>query len=93
MSTTPKPAIPTPPTKAGYSKKFKAEHEADILLHQAAKRYFDEQGFDKKLPSVKSLQVEYAALLAKKKSAYADYRKARDDMQELLTAKANISQH
>ena len=76
--------------KAGYSKKFKAEHEADILLHQAAKRYFDEQGLEEKLPSVKSLQAEYAALLAKKKSAYADYRKARDDMQELLTAKANI---
>ena len=76
--------------KAGYSKKFKAEHEADILLHQAAKRYFDEQSLDKKLPSVKSLQAEYAALLTKKKSAYADYRKARDEMQELVTAKANI---
>ena len=52
--------------KAGYSKKFKAEHEADIRLHQTAKKYFDEQGLDKKLPSVKSLQAEYAALLAKK---------------------------
>ena len=76
--------------KAGYSKKFKAEHAADILLHQAAKKYFDEQDLDKKLPSVKNLQAEYAALLAKKKSTYADYRRARDDMQELLTAKANI---
>ena len=26
--------------KAGYSKKFLAEHEADILLHKAAKRAF-----------------------------------------------------
>ena len=25
--------------KAGYSKKFRAEHEADILIHQAAKKY------------------------------------------------------
>ena len=75
--------------KAGYSKKFKAEHEADILLHQAAKKYFDEQGL-KKLPSVKSLQTEYAELLAKKKAAYADYREARNEMQELVTAKANV---
>ena len=75
--------------KAGYSKKFLAAHEGDIILHKAAKKYFDEQGL-KKLPSVKSLQAEYVELLAKKKAAYADYRKAREDMQELVTAKANI---
>ena len=28
--------------------------------------------------------------LAEKKAAYADYRKAREEMKELLTAKANI---
>ena len=75
--------------KAGYSKKFKAEHEAEILLHQAAKSFFDESGL-KKLPTIKSLQTEYAALLAEKKAAYADYRKARDDMKELLTVQANV---
>ena len=31
-----------------------------------------------------------AALLAEKKSAYAEYRKARDEMKELLTVKANV---
>jgi len=75
--------------KAGYSKAFRAEHESEILLHQAAKKYFDSLGL-KKLPTVKSLQAEYAALLAEKKSAYADYRKARDEMRELLTVKANV---
>ena len=75
--------------KAGYSKAFKAEHESEILLHQAAKKYFDSLGM-KKLPTVKSLQAEYAALLAEKKSVYADYRKARDEMRELLTVKANV---
>ena len=29
---------------AGYSKNFLAEHEADILLHKAAKKAFDELG-------------------------------------------------
>ena len=75
--------------KAGYSKKFKAEHESEILLHQAAKKAFDGLGL-RKLPTVKSLQAEYAALLAEKKSAYADYRRARDEMKELLTVKANV---
>ena len=76
--------------KAGYSKKFLAEHEGDILLHKAAKKSFDELGV-KKLPTVKSLQAEYAALLAEKKAAYADYRKARDEMKELLTVKTNVN--
>ena len=40
--------------KAGYSKKFLAEHEGDILLHKAAKKAFDEMGI-KKLPTVKSI--------------------------------------
>ena len=75
--------------KAGYSKKFKAEHEADILLHQAAKKHFDALGL-KKLPTVKALNAEYAALLAEKKAAYGDYRQAREDWKEMLTAKANI---
>ena len=75
--------------KAGYSKKFKAEHESEILLHQAAKKAFDGLGL-KKLPTVKSLQAGYAALLAEKKSAYSDYRRARDEMKELLTVKANV---
>ena len=75
--------------KAGYSKKFLAEHEADILLHKAAKNAFDDMGV-KKLPNVKSLQTEYAKVLEEKKKAYAEYRRSREEMRELLTAKANV---
>ena len=75
--------------KAGYSKKFLAEHEPEIILHKAAKQFFDEQGL-KKLPTVKSLQTEYAQLLSEKKAIYADYQKAREDMRSLQTAKANV---
>jgi hypothetical protein len=75
--------------KTGYSKKFLVEHESDILLHKAAKKAFDELGV-KKLPTIKSLQTEYATLLVEKKAAYADYRQARDKMKELLTVKANV---
>ena len=75
--------------KAGYSKKFLAEHESEILLHKAAKKAFDDMGV-KKLPTVKELQSEYARLLAEKKSAYGEYRQSREEMRELLTAKANV---
>ncbi len=75
--------------KAGYSKKYLAEHEGDILLRKAAKKAFDDLGV-KKLPTVKSLQAEYASLLTEKKAAYAEYRDARDEMKELLVVKANI---
>ena len=75
--------------KAGYSKKFREEHEEEILLHQAAKNAFDEMGV-KKLPKVKDLQAEYAKLLEEKKKTYAEYRRSREEMRELLTAKANV---
>ena len=75
--------------KAGYSKKFREEHEEEILLHQAAKNAFDEMGV-KKLPKVKELQTGYAKLLEEKKKTYAEYRRSREEMRELLTAKANV---
>ena len=75
--------------KAGYSKKFLSEHESEIILHKAAKQFFDEQNL-KKLPTVKSLQAEYAQLLSEKKAMYADYQKAREEMRSLQTAKANV---
>ena len=75
--------------KAGYSKKFLSEHESDILLHKAAKKYFDDAAFQKP-PSVKTIDAEYAELLAKKKAAYAEYMQVRDEMKELLVIKANV---
>lgn len=38
----------------------------------------------------KDLSIEYAELLKKKKEAYPDYRKARDEMQELMKAQKNV---
>ncbi len=75
--------------KAGYSKKFAAEHESALLLHKAAKQFFDEAGL-KRLPTVKSLQAEYSNLLRAKKLAYGEYRQAREEMKEFLTVKANV---
>ena len=68
---------------------YLADHEGDILLHKAAKKAFDELGV-RKLPSVKSLQEEYAKLLSEKKAAYAEYLRSRDEMRELLLHKQNV---
>ena len=75
--------------KAGYSKKFLEEHESNIIVHQSAKKYFDTLGIEK-LPTVKSLQAEYAELLSRKKGIYPEYRKLQSEMKELLTVKANV---
>ena len=50
---------------------------------------FDEAGLQK-LPKVKELDAEFAELLTKKKAAYPDYRKARNEMQELVRAQKNV---
>ena len=75
--------------KSGYSKKFLEAHREEITLHKAAKAAFDEVGLQK-LPKVKELDAEFAELLTKKKAAYPDYRKARNEMQELVRAQKNV---
>ena len=63
------------------SKKFFEAHREELTLHKAAKDAFDELGV-KMIPKVKDLNSEYAELMASKKQAYAEYRKARDEAQE-----------
>ena len=75
--------------KSGYSKKFLEAHREEITLHKAAKAAFDEAGLQK-LPKVKELDAEFSELLTKKKAAYPDYRKARNEMQELMKAQKNV---
>lgn len=68
---------------------FRTDHEKELLLHEAAKRAFEQFG-EKKLPTVKVLQAEYADLLAKKKAAYEEYKRLRKERQEWQTVKANV---
>ena len=42
------------------------------------------------MPKVKDLQAEYTRLLEEKKKTYAEYRRSREEVRELLTAKANV---
>lgn len=74
--------------KSGYSKKFYAEHEADIIIHKAAKKAFDELHL-KKLPSIKQLNAEYAELLKTKKSSYEKYLSLKKEIREMMLHKQN----
>lgn len=67
---------------------FYNEHSSDIILCEAAKRYFDSLGLQK-LPSIKALKEEYAVLEAENKKLYPEQKRERAKMMELLTAKSN----
>ena len=75
--------------KSGYSKKYLAEHEGDIILHRTAKKAFDDSGL-KKIPTVRKLNEEFSKLLADKKEAYAEYNKVKEESRELMIHKANV---
>jgi len=81
---------------------FYENNRANITLHEAAKKYFDEQGYvrgsnkqnhtrgsGKILPSIQSLKTEYAKLEAQKKKLWSGYRAERDEMVTLKMAKQN----
>ena len=73
-----------------YSRKFLAEHEADIELYRAAQAEMGRLLDGAKLPKMDVLKEESRKLTAKKKRLYGEYQKARRDMQEIVTIKANI---
>ena len=73
-----------------YSKKFLAEHEADIELYRAACADFKAILGGAKLPKMDTLKEEGRKLSEQKKKLYAEYRKTKADMQEVTTIKANI---
>ena len=75
--------------KSGYSKAFFEAHREEITLHKAAKQAFSDLGVEK-LPTVKQLNEEFAELLSKKKEAYREYRKAKQEMTDFATAKYDI---
>lgn len=75
---------------AKYSKKFLAEHEADIELYRAAQTDLKHLLDGAKLPKMDALKEEDRRLAKQKRKLYAEYQRIRQDMQEVNTAKANI---
>lgn len=75
--------------QSGYSKKVYAKYEGELILHKAARAYFDKMKLQK-LPSIKSLQTQEQQLFTDKNGAYSRYKKAKKDIQEIVTIKANV---
>jgi len=69
--------------------KFYEQHTREIEDCKETKRYFNSLGL-KKLPSMQSLKQEYATLQAENKKRYPEYKRAKAEMIELLTAKNNV---
>jgi len=75
---------------ARYSRKYLAEHEAEIEIYRAARATMSAILDGAKLPKMDRLKEEGRRLAAEKKELYAEYREARREMREATTAKANI---
>lgn len=73
-----------------YSRKYLAEHEADIAVYRAAQAAMKELLDGEKLPKMDALKAEWQTLTAAKKSGYSEYRAAQKDMREVVAVKANI---
>jgi hypothetical protein len=73
---------------SGWNSDFYDVHAADIILHRAAKKCFNELGM-KKLPSINQLKQEYSTLASERKTLYGGYHKLKDTSRELAVARAN----
>lgn len=75
--------------KSGYSKKFYAEHEAELLIYKAAEEVY-KNAPGRKIPPMQELRDEYGRILAEKKSEFLEYAQIKKDMNEYLIAKKNL---
>ena len=76
--------------KAKNKEQFRAAHESDLILYEAAAKALRAANVGGKLPSVAALQAEYAKLTEQKEALYADYGKLKKQVKEYDTMKRNI---
>ena len=75
---------------AKYSRKYLAEHEAELADYRAAKATMAELLGGEKLPKMDVLKEKRRQLAARKKTLYLEYRKAQQDMRELVAVKGSV---
>ena len=75
---------------AKYSRKYLAEHEAELADYRAAKATMAELLGGEKLPKMDVLKEKRRQLAAWKKALYLEYRKAQQDMRELVAVKGSV---
>ncbi|WP_230399629.1 relaxase/mobilization nuclease domain-containing protein [Novisyntrophococcus fermenticellae] len=77
--------------KAKNKEKYRAEHESNIILHEAAAKALRAAQIGSKLPNVATLQAEYEKLQEEKEKLYADYGKLKKQVKEYSVIKQNIN--
>lgn len=70
---------------------YRAAHEDDFVVADAAVRYFKSHGIAK-IPTYRALQSEIEQLIAEKNVAYNAYYEAKDRHKELATIQHNLSE-
>ena len=75
---------------AKYSRKYLAEHEAELADYRAAKATLNDLLGGAKLPRMSDLKEKRRTLAAQQKALYVDYREAQQRMREAVAVKANI---
>ena len=75
---------------AKYSRKYLAEHEAELADYRAAKATMGELLGGEKLPKMAELKEKRRQLAARKKTLYTEYRSAQEEMRQAVAVKANI---
>ena len=75
---------------AKYSRKYLAEHEAELADYRAAKATMAELLGGEKLSKMDVLKEKRRQLAARKKALYLEYRKAQQDMRELVAVKGSV---
>ena len=75
--------------KARNKDSYRAAHEREIILHEAAAKALKAAGVSK-LPNLTALQSEYEKLQEQKEALYADYGRLKKQVKEYDVIKQNI---
>lgn len=69
---------------------FKAKHEAELVIFEAARSTLLAMQGDEKLPSLKTLQAEQQRLLEEQQQLYDERAKLKKEVKQIETIKSNI---
>ena len=76
--------------KAKDKPSFKAKHEAELVIFEAARSTLLAIQGDEKLPSLKALQAEQAQLFEEQERLYAERNRLKKEAKQIETIKSNV---
>ena len=76
--------------KAKDKRSYKAKHEAELVIFEAARSTLLAMQGDEKLPSLKMLQAEQAQLFEEQKRLYAERNRLKKEVKQIETIKSNV---